>query len=86
MSKIEKIIARFLTRPSDFTFDELNRLLLGLGDEEVSTGKSSGSQVAFYNKDVDDIIKFHKPHPASIMKRCYLREIAKQLKDKGIIK
>jgi hypothetical protein len=35
---------------------------------------------------IQDMIKFHKPHPESIMKRCYLREIAKQLKDKGIIK
>ena len=83
---MEKLIAEFLARPSDFTFDELDRLLLGLGYEEVSTGKSSGSRVTFYNKDLDDMIKFHKPHPASIMERCYLREIAKQLKDKGIIK
>lgn len=77
---------RFLAQPSNFTFDELSRLLLDLGYEEVSTGKSSGSRVAFYNKDLDDMIKFHKPHPTSVMKRCYLREIAKQLKDKGLIK
>jgi len=86
VSKKEKLLMRFLAQPSDFTFDELNRLLLDLGYEEVSTGKSSGSRVAFYNKDLDDMIKFHKPHPTSVMKRCYLREIAKQLKDKGLIK
>ena len=32
------------------------------------------------------MIKFHKPHPASVIKRCYLREIERQLKDKGVIK
>jgi hypothetical protein len=86
MSKKENLLMRFLTQPSDFKFDELNRLLLDLGYEEVATGKSSGSRVAFYNKYLNDMIKLHKPHPTSIVKRCYLREIAKQLKDKGIIK
>ncbi len=72
--------------PADFTFDELRRVLKEFGYEEAKTGKTSGSRVAFYNSDLDDMIKFHKPHPSSIMKRCYLREIERQLRDKGVLK
>ncbi len=86
MSKAEKLLKRFLSKPKDFTFDELRGLLKSVGYEEVSTGKTSGSRVTFYNSDLDDMIKFHKPHPSSIMKRCYLREVERQLRDKEVIK
>ena len=36
--------------------------------------------------ELDDMIKFHKPHPSQIMKQCYLREIEQQLRVKGVIK
>ncbi|MEW6738812.1 MAG: type II toxin-antitoxin system HicA family toxin [Nitrospirota bacterium] len=86
MSKAEKLLQRFLTKPKDFTFEELVRLLEWLGYSEIKTGKTSGSRVAFYNDKLDDMIKFHRPHPSSTMKRCYLAEIERQLKDKGVIK
>ncbi|GBD96939.1 MAG TPA: type II toxin-antitoxin system HicA family toxin [Nitrospirae bacterium] len=86
MSKAEKLLKRFLLKPKDFTFDELKRLLKVFGYEEIKTGKTSGSRATFYNNELDDMIKFHKPHPSSIMKRCYLREIERQLRDKGVIK
>ena len=86
MSKAEKLLRRFLSKPKDFTFDELRALLKSVGYEEIKTGRTSGSRVTFYNKDLDDMIKFHKPHPSSIMKRCYLREIECQLRDKGVIR
>ena len=31
MSKYEKLIDRFLLKPKDFTWDELTKVLLGLG-------------------------------------------------------
>ena len=86
MSKTEKLLLRFLSRPKDFTFEELSRLLKSFGYEETKTGKTSGSRVTFYNVKLDDMIKFHKPHPSKIMKQCYLREIKQQLRDKGVIK
>ncbi len=73
-------------KPKDFSFDELKRILKVSGYEEIKTGKTSGSRATFYNSELDDMIKFHKPHPSSIMKRCYLREIEHQLRDKGVIK
>jgi len=86
MSKTEKLLKRFLTKPKDFTFEELGTTLKSFGYTEMKTGKTSGSRVTFYNKALDDMIKFHKPHPSSVMKQCYLKEIEKHLKDKGVIK
>jgi len=86
VSKADKLLQRFLSKPRDFTFYELRNLLKGFGYEEAKTGKTSGSRVSFYNADLDDMIKFHKPHPSQIIKQCYLRDIEQQLRDKGVLK
>ncbi|MBI5641040.1 MAG: type II toxin-antitoxin system HicA family toxin [Nitrospirae bacterium] len=86
MSKTEKLLQRFLSKQRDFTFEELRKLLKGFGYEEAKTGKTSGTRVAFFNNELDDMIKFHKPHPSQIMKQCYLREIERKLRDKEVIK
>ena len=86
MSKAEKLIERFKSKPKDFTFDEMKRLLFHFGYEEWRTGKTSGSRVTFYNRELDDMIKLHKPHPNPAIKQCYLNEIEKHLKDKVVIK
>jgi hypothetical protein len=86
MSKTEKRVQRFLSKTNDFTFEELRRLLKILGYKEAKTGKTSGSRVAFYNAELDDMIRFHKPHPSQTMKRCYLNEIGKHLRERGVIK
>ena len=44
MTRIEKLIKRFLSKPRDFTWSELKRLLAGLDFEEVKTGKTGGSR------------------------------------------
>lgn len=86
MSKTEKLLQHFLSKPKDFTFEELRNLLKSLGYEEAKTGKTSGSRVAFYNAEIDDMIKFHKPHPSQIIKQCYLKDIERQLRDREVIK
>jgi hypothetical protein len=86
MSKAEKLLKRFLSQPKDFTYEELRRLLYSFGYEEARAGKTAGSRTSFYNAKLDDMIKFHRPHPSQIMKRCYLNEIENQLRIKGVIK
>ncbi len=86
MSKAEKLLQRFLSKPKDFTFEELRRLLSHFGYEEAKTGKTSGSRMTFYNAELDDMIKFHKPHPSTVMKQCYLRDIEQQLRDREVLK
>ncbi|MBI5196008.1 MAG: type II toxin-antitoxin system HicA family toxin [Nitrospirae bacterium] len=85
MSKAEKLLKRFLSKPKDFTFDELARLLQGFGYEEVKMGKTSGSRVAFINYETKHIIRLHKPHPRPELKRYQLDNVEDELKNKGII-
>lgn len=75
MSKREKLIARFLTMPSDFHYDEMVKLL---GYFEVRKGKTSGSRVKFMNPDGLPIM-LHKPHPSGIMKQYQLKQVKEVL-------
>ncbi|MCK7512959.1 MAG: hypothetical protein MZV70_59020 [Desulfobacterales bacterium] len=58
MSKTGKRLKRFLSKPQDFTFEELKGLLKSFGYEEVKTGKTAGARVAFINRQRKSIIRF----------------------------
>ena len=85
MSSKEKLIARFLTIPSDFTFDELERLLTIFGYEKSNKGKTSGSRVIFKDKAGHPIM-LHKPHPGNIVKQYAVRQVLEELQSKGLLK
>jgi hypothetical protein len=86
MSQFEKLFERFKKLPKDFTYDELRTLLGGLGYKEITQGKTSGSRVAFFNKKTSHIIRLHKPHPGSIVKRYALELTYEELKNQGVMK
>ena len=67
MSTKEKLLARFKALPSDFTFEELDRLLNNLGYERDNKGKTSGSRIVYKDKDNAPIM-LHKPHPGNILR------------------
>ena len=79
MSKRDKLIKRLYTVPSDFTYDELRQLLKYLGFREVETGKTSGSAVKYYNRELGIPIYIHRPHPGNIVKKYVLRELIRLL-------
>ena len=85
MSSKEKLIARFLSLPSDFTFDELERLLTTFGYVKSNKGKTSGSRGVFKDKDSHPIM-LHKPHPGNIVKMYALRQVLEELQSKGHLK
>ncbi len=84
MTKKEKLKDRLLSYPSDFTWDELNKLLLSFGYRESNAGKTSGSRVRFIS-DVYSPILLHKPHPKPIIKMYMLKQIIEQLKKEGLV-
>ena len=84
-SKAEKLLNRFLSKPKDFTYYELKKLLLGIGNENIGTGKTAGSRVAFMNPESMHIIKLHKPHPRPELKRYQLDYVEETLRNKGVI-
>jgi len=80
MSKTEKLIARLLSQPKDFTYPELNTILYFWGYEEL---QRSGSRVCFQSKTHK--IKLHKPHPGNILKQYQIGLIIDELKKEGLI-
>jgi hypothetical protein len=63
----------------------MSRLLKGFGYEEIKSGKTSGSRVAFIRKANGHIIRLHRPHPGNVMKRYQLELVEAALRAKGII-
>lgn len=74
MSKHEKLVQKFITNSKSFTYEELVTLLSGFGYSEESKGRTSGSAVMFYNRELNDKIMIHKPHPGNELKK-YLRNM-----------
>jgi len=73
-----------MSRPADFTFDELTTLLGHLGYFTEASGKTSGSRVIFANKD-GDYLRLHKPHPRNILKLYQMDDIIANLTEKGLL-
>lgn len=79
MSKKEKLIARLLSRPKDFHYDEAKVLLSYFGFIENSKGKTSGSRVEFVCEKYT--ILLHKPHPNGELKGYQVKQLIETLKD-----
>ena len=85
MTKKGKLIERMCRLPKDFTFAELEIVLLQLGFEKDDKGKTSGSRVRFYNKDKQMQYLAHKPHPSNIVKEKALKDIVNYLIENKLI-
>lgn len=85
MSKIEKDIERLKSKPKDFTYDELRRILNNLGFVEYNKGKTSGSRVVFENLEINEKIELHKPHPSNVLKSYQISDILKLLEEWRIL-
>ena len=73
MSTKDKLIERFQSLPSDFTFDELKSVLGYYGFTIMNAGATSGSRVRFKKGDLE--IMMHKPHPGKIVGQKTLKSI-----------
>lgn len=85
MSKKEKLLKRLLSKPKDFTFDEVVTLLNGFGYEMDNKGKTSGSRVLFENKSSGHKFNIHKPHPGKIVKPYQINYLIDELKNENLI-
>jgi predicted RNA binding protein YcfA (HicA-like mRNA interferase family) len=82
MTNAEKLLNRFLSRPKDFTYKELLRLLSSLGYKEQ---QGSGSRVVFSNERIKHHIKLHKPHPGNELKLYQIDLIIQELSSNGLL-
>lgn len=83
MSKKDKLIERLLKKPKDFTFDEMESLLLYLGYQLKQGGTGSG--VKFIKDGSNEVINFHKPHPNGVLKRYVLDQVTEKLRKDGLL-
>lgn len=86
MSKIEKLLKRFLSKPKDFTYEELKKLLSSFGYKEESAGSTGGSRVRFKNAVSGHEVKLHKPHPRPFLKPYQQEHVEETLRKEGLIK
>lgn len=84
MGKREKLVARFQRFPSDFTWNELTRLLSGFGYQPDDRGRTSGSRIRFARQGYPPI-NLHKPHPGNVVKRYQLRQVHELLVSEGLL-
>jgi hypothetical protein len=85
MGKVDKLLKRLISKPKDYTYDELKRLLAAYGYEEAKSGKTSGSRVAFINHHSRHIMRLHKPHPHRALKQYQIDDVIEELRRQGII-
>ena len=83
MSTKEKLLDRLFSRPRDFEWDELVRLLSGCGFEVIS---GSGSRYKFFHPETGSKLSIHRPHPESTLKQYVIREVIKVLEEIGVKK
>lgn len=84
MTKQEKLLQRFMNKPADFRWSDLQSLLAGLDYEMVTGGKTGGSRVRFVHPERAPIV-MHKPHPTSVLKRYQVEQILEFLKKEGLV-
>jgi HicA toxin of bacterial toxin-antitoxin, len=79
LSRKDKLYDKFMVKPprKDLTFAELETLLSGLGYRKL---ECSGSRVKFFNRETEDLIALHKPHPGNELKEYQVKNIQDHLK------
>jgi len=87
MSRYEKLLSKISSKPvpADVKWSEIKSFLGYLGYERIKCGKTGGSRRKFYNREKDDLIICHKPHPGSIVDKGCLSDIIQHLKENGFI-
>ncbi len=83
MSQKDKLVARLLKKPKDFTFDEMVSLLAYFGYNLKQGGTGSG--VKFTRNNSNEVINFHKPHPNGVIKRYVLDQVVEKLRKDGLL-
>jgi hypothetical protein len=84
MSKQEKLLQQFKSKPADFRWSDLQSLLAGFGYEMTAGGRTGGSRVRFVHSERPPII-MHKPHPTPVLKRYQVEQLLEFLKKEGLV-
>lgn len=81
MSQRDALIERLLSKPKDFTLQELDRLMGQCHCEKDSRGRTSGSAINYCHVPTKRVFSCHRPHPGSIIKPYLVKEIIQFLRE-----
>lgn len=84
MGQKEKLIARLLSRPKDFTFLDLETLLGYFAYKRNDKGRTIGSRVMFINDKYASIM-LHKSHQRKELLDYQVKQVIDVLKQEGLI-
>lgn len=82
MSKFQKALERLKSKPKDFTWKELQAIMMHFNYEEIKDG---GARRKFVNMDTKAIISLYEPHPKPILKRYAVEIIIDHLKEQSLL-
>ena len=85
MGQKEKLIAKLLSNPKDFSFEELEKLLGYYSYTKKNKGQTSGSRVMFINEKSKTKLIIHKPHPRKELLEYQIKSIIEHLKQEGLL-
>lgn len=85
MGQKDKLIRKLLSKPKDFTFDEVESLLEYYNYHKDDKGRTSGSRVAFINDTTHSKIIMHRPHPRKNLLDYQVKQLIDLLKDEGLL-
>ena len=84
MSQRDKLLDRLKSKPKDFIWNEMRRLMAAMGYRIAKPGKTSGSKVSFIRPGAQAII-MHRPHPDNIAKEYAINETLARPAEEGLI-
>jgi len=84
LGKKEKLLRRLLSRPKDFTFEEMAALLAYFGYVVSNKGRTSGSRMMFVSDKHADIL-LHKPHPRKELLSYQVKQVIDLLAQEGLL-
>jgi hypothetical protein len=82
VSKRNKAFARLMSRPKDFTWDELVTVMTACGYILKTTG---GSGRKFIHTKTGSTMFMHQPHPLNVLKAYQVREAIEELTETGCL-
>jgi hypothetical protein len=83
VSKLEKLMERLKRNPKDFTFEELQTVLEGLGFQMSNKGRTSGSRVKFLKGNFGIVL--HKPHSRKELLEYQVKQVVELLGREGLL-
>jgi len=84
MSQIEKLITLLKSKPSDFEYEQLIKVMSHFGYSEFNKGKTSGSRVRFVDSE-GHILTLHKNHPQKELHLYQINAVLRHLEGRGLI-